>query len=543
MKKNQQFYILKFDSTRLKQNNYSIDISFKEAKKNGEVITINNSQLLRTIFSYKKREFDQNELDSLVKESKRVKNRTNNEENRKILLEIAKKIENMLFIEDLVSISFDNKAHYLQIVKRNGFYVNGIKFTPFMASAGMVRKNTALFINNNIKHQIMDILDCGRNENVPMVVAKFGAYFSLYSSSTLPVSFPKFAVVPDKEFENLRRVNYVKYLGKGVDDEVKQIKYTMKSNMWDGQGLISPALAKKWSDELDMDYTLSATVIRAPYLKGMVTVFDMHKFANEVAHTYEFTDYYGNIQDIREIDLIVSESMFKLANAYESTEYYIEQCHKNNLGFGIATVNRDVEKSYSRTSYQFLQVLNLSDADVADLCEPTVNWFRNLTGASAEDMILYATGESSVTPELFKNMDVYIKALVINPELAKDKYIQTRFVRSLSKKKKESYMGSLLVNANYQFMISDPYLQMCHVFDLHCDPLLEEFEHYSHYWLEEGVKKVAAIRSPIVHHSEVNILNFKDTPKTRKWYEHIKSGIIYPANGIGMDCAIHGGAD
>ena len=36
-------------------------------------------------------------------------------------------------------------------------------------------------------------------------------------------------------------------------------------NAWDGQGLISPNLAKLWSDELELDYTFSNAVIRAPF--------------------------------------------------------------------------------------------------------------------------------------------------------------------------------------------------------------------------------------------------------------------------------------
>jgi hypothetical protein len=74
-------------------------------------------------------------------------------------------------------------------------------------------------------------------------------------------------------------------------------------------------------------------------------------------------------------------------------------------------------------------------------------------------------------------------------------------------------------------------------------PLLKAGEHYSEYWLEKGIEQVGAIRSPIVHHSEFNVLNLQDRPDTRKWYCHIHSGVIFPANGVGMDCAVHGGAD
>jgi hypothetical protein len=514
-----------------------------EARKNSEVISVNFSELIRALFRYNKVDFSQNSLNSLFIQRNYIRKQENNEKNHQLLLEINEKIEKTLFIEDLISVEFTNKAHYLAILNKKGFYVNGTKFVPFMASAGMIRKNTALFINNNIKHPLMDILENGRNENTAMVAAKFGAYFSLYSSSTLPVSFPKFAVIPDVEIETLRRVDLVTYKGLDEDDDVTETDYTMKANAFDGQGLISPRLAEKWSDELKLGYIFSNAILRAPFLKGLVTVFDFEYFGNSVAKTKYFTDIYGNTQNIEEVDLIISESMFKLWSAYESTEVYVENCHKNKLGFGIAKINPKAERSFSRTSYQFLQVLNLNDVDIANLCEPTINWVRDISGGSAEAMLLYATGENPFEPKDFESLDVVTKALLLNPELARDRYIQARFIKTIEKKKKESYMGSLLINANYSFMISDPYYQAVKMFNLSLPPLLNDGEHYCEYWKNKGVNKVGAIRSPIVHHSEFNILNLQNKNCTNFWYKHIHSGVIFPANGIGIDCAIHGGAD
>ena len=543
IKKLQQFYILKFGSSRLKKVDFNIKISIDEARINGEIITINNSELLRTLFRYKKIDFDQKELEELLLLQKKLRKSRNSENNHKKLAETTEKIEKILFIEDLVSIEFKNKLHYLAILKKGGFYVNGIKFSPFMASAGMIRRNTALFINENIKHPLMNILENGRDESVPMVTAKFGAYFSLYSSSTLPVSFPKFAIVPDKIIENTRYVDFVTYQGVDIDDTVERKLYRMESNAWDGQGLITPRLAEQWSKELDLNYVFSCAIIRAPFTKGLVTVFDIERFADEVANSYYFKDIYGNTQDIRYIDLLISESMFKLSDAYINTDDYIRNCQRNNLGFSIAKVNQEKEKSHSRTSYQFLQVLDLNDADIAELCEPTISWFRNISGNSPENMLLYATGEHEFDLKEFRKSDISVKAILLNPELAKDKYIQNRFLKTISKKKKQSYMGSLLINANYQFMIGDPFYQACHIFNVEHEPMLKDNEHYSEYWLNKSIEKICAIRSPIVHHSELNILNLQDRKDTRDWYKYIHSGIIFPANGIGMDCAIHGGAD
>jgi hypothetical protein len=92
-------------------------------------------------------------------------------------------------------------------------------------------------------------------------------------------------------------------------------------------------------------------------------------------------------------------------------------------------------------------------------------------------------------------------------------------------------------------MVADPFYQACHIFNINHEPLLKDGEHYSEYWLEKGINKICAIRSPIVHHSEFNVLDLQDRKDTKEWFKYIHSGIIFPANGIGMDCAIHGGAD
>jgi len=539
----QSFYHIKLNSERLVKSKFNVNLTLDEARRNEELVAFANSELIRALHRMRKVSFSQREVGSLLKEKKRLSKKQDSPENRIRMKQIIDKIESLLYIEDLVTVEFSNKSHYRKIIKNKGFYVNGTKFTPFMASAGMIRKNTAMFINNSIKHQLLDILENGRNENVELSPAKYGAYFSLYSSSTLPVSFPSFAVVPDKEIESIRRVNFVSYAGVDVDDTVTEEDRTIKTNAWDGQGLISPRLAMKWSNDLEMDYVFSTAIIRAPYLKGMVCVFDFERFAIKVAKTYYFNDIYGIKRDIREIELIISESMFKLWSSYDNTESYVSNCRKNDLGFSIAKVNPKEEKSHSRTSYQFLQVLNMNEKDIAEFCEPTLDWFRNMSGEDYAKMLVYSTGEGNFQPKDFNSLDVSIQAMMLNPDVVGDRHIQKSFERKFEKVRKESFMGSLFVNANYSIMISDPYYQMCHIFGLDNEPLLKEGQHYCEYWNRQGISQVVAIRSPIVHHSEVNVLNLQYSDEVYDWYRNIQSGVIFPANGVGMDCAIHGGAD
>jgi hypothetical protein len=135
------------------------------------------------------------------------------------------------------------------------------------------------------------------------------------------------------------------------------------------------------------------------------------------------------------------------------------------------------------------------------------------------------------------------KAMLLEPLSLDDSHFREQLSRQIGRKKADAKIGRLLFNGCYSTMISDPYAQASHIFGLGVSPLLKEGEYYSHYWNSLGIKKTAAIRSPIVHSSEVNILEYRDDEVVRNWYRYINSGIIYPASGIGMDYAIHSGSD
>jgi hypothetical protein len=136
---------------------------------------------------------------------------------------------------------------------------------------------------------------------------------------------------------------------------------------------------------------------------------------------------------------------------------------------------------------------------------------------------------------------VVTKALILNNDLLKDPYIQNYLARSLNKKIRESYIGNLLMDGNYQVMISDPYAFMEHMFGLPVNGLLTRRQHYSQYWNKKEIKKVAGCRAPLTWESEVNILNLQQNEELDYWYQYLNSGIVY--NVHGNDVMIQADAD
>lgn len=535
---------MKFESGRLKETNYKIkNITIEDARLDGELISISNSQMVRTILKLKNREFSQYKLDELLSIKKSLSKKKNSVQIRRQITEINSKIDAMLFIPELISVTYNDRRHFKNILNKGGIQINGKVYLPFMASAGMIRRDSSLYIDADIKEEIDLLFNNNRNRDVEIVPAKFLAYYSLYSSSTIPVSFPKIAVVPDLIIKSIKRVNYSTYMGEGVDPLIQEREMELEFNAFDGEGLCSPKFARTIQTELGLDYLPSILGIRAPFMKGMCVVFDFHKFSQEVAKKDSFVDIYGDEIKVRDVDCIISESQFKLWSAYSSTKEYLNACSHNELGFGITKVNPKTEKNHAKVSYQFLQVLKLTDEQIEKLCEPTLDWLNDVSSGDIEKSLLYMLGETEFSKGWFGRLDFNTRSILIENSLINDSYFIDTLGKSILKKKNDARFGRLYFNANYQTMIADPFALAAYIFGMGLKPLLQDGQHYSYYWNNHNVKNTVAIRSPIVHESEVNLLNYICNEDTNKWYEYIKSGIIFPANGVGMDCAIHGGSD
>ena len=455
---------------------------------------------------------------------------------------IQDKINRMLFNPDYVTVVMDNLKQY-NYLYHNGFTINNEKYKRLSCGAGQARVSTVVFGNEKVVPKVKEKLNNGRDLKKKFSPSKFNAYFGLYGSATKEVSEPKFIVVKDYENTTSFMANYVIENGWGVDDTIiqKEIKDT-PMNRTDGMGLISYRQAAKWAKEMDLDYVPSQFCIRQSYLKGMVCVFPIHEFCEEVnGGNYLVDTIYkdadGNYikADLRDYDVIISESQFKLWDSFDSIDTYIENCHKNKLDWRVALVSPKEAKRILKLNYQFIQTLNLNKEDIEKLAEQFVEWITKVSYDDAYYMLLFLLGVNNDTEKInnfLSSSEVYwIKALIANNNIKNDKYIRTK-VRELIKKKIENgCKGDIYVDGNFQVIVSDPYGFMQHVCGLSVTGLLKEGKSYSNYWNERGVKQVDAMRSPLTYMSEHVILDLQKDEKTEKWYRYCKLGIILNYHG------------
>jgi hypothetical protein len=579
---NRPLYVRKYHSGRLKEFDYSIENTYNESKNLKEIIGLSDSQMLRTIREIRKHTINRNQLEIRIKtrdhykynssinkkktkyygkiieilntrpntdnnlinrlRNKYLNNDSNDKEFSNMYYMIQEKIDRTMFIEDYVVVVMDNLKQY-EYLYNNGFYINGKLYRRLSCSAGQARVSTVIFCNVEIINRVKEILDNGRNEKKKFSPSKYNAYFGLYGSATHVVSEPKFIVVKDYINTTSFDANYVIENGWNVDDTIIPKKITnMPMNRTDGMGLISYRQAEKWSKELGLEYVPSQFCIRQSFIKGMLCVFPIHDFCEEInSGNYMVDTIYKDEQgeyikaDIRDYDVILSESQFKLWDSYSSIDEYIDNCHKNKLYWGVSLYTPKEAKKMMKMNYQFIQTLKLSKKDIEDISNQFVKWITGVSYDNIYYMLLFLLGvnndENKIKQFLFGSDNYWIKSLIINHELKNDKFIRTK-IRNLIKKKIEgACKGDIYIDGNFEVIVSDPYGFMQHVCNLPVTGLLKKDEFYSNYWNMNNIKQIDSMRSPLTYLSEHVIMNLIKNDETEKWYRYCKLGIILNYHG------------
>jgi len=537
--KNQQFFIYKLSSKRIRKSNYKIDLTIEQARKNAELISISQNQVIFTIFKIKGKLFDKDYLEILIDNKKEIKKLLSCPENIEELINIENAINDLLFIPEIISVYIDSKVQYKNIIEK-GFTVNGIEFTRLLCGAGHSRRNTVIFCAKHIEKELKRVLNNGRQLD-DMVLAKNNAYFALSYSGVIPVSDPYFCVISDCVIKRDTKVEFI-----DDNNEVSVKEMELSENLFDGMGLISPKMAKKWAKDLHLDYAPSSFLIRNSFLKGLVCVFDFHAYSEEIAEKHMIKDAWGKNINIRDMDAILTTSQFKAWKNYDSLSEYQKNCKENEFHFGVVRVAPETDKTSVTTNYQFLQALDLDDEQISALCSKTVEYFDKTINSDWIFAAIYLMGKLAdveYNDGLFNSInDTVTKALILNNDLINDPYVKSHIAKSLNKKIKESYVGNLVVGGNYSFILEDPFAFCQHIFGSPTKGLLNEWEHYSGFWNKRNVSKVAAMRAPLTWRSEVNTLNFVDNDNTDKWYKYLQNGCtIY--NVHGTDMMLHADAD
>ena len=137
----------------------------------------------------------------------------------------------------------------------------------------------------------------------------------------------------------------------------------VKVTGFDGEGLIS----KEYAATVDNVYCggniHTSFQIRMPYVKGMLHKVDFKDFY-KMAGTTHLTDIWGIQHEVKDVDIILTKSMFKgigwLNGSGKTWEDYWKIFRKYHHALYITQVGDDEAETTTRMNFQFLNTLNLT---------------------------------------------------------------------------------------------------------------------------------------------------------------------------------------
>lgn len=532
-----QRFIIRLHSKRLRNSKWKLNLTLNEARANEEIISLASSTAIRMIDDITGNSDKTKEISQIRKEISDLRKKDNSLENKKKIKQKYEELDKIQFMPHYVNVVIDKQSDYKKMYK-NGFELNGKTYHRLLGTTGGVKNSTIVFVSEEVYDKIKIRIDNGRNLDKKIVPAKLEAYKALTCSSSIPVSTPKgILVVHDCELHFKEDVILLDDSGDGDSPKMTTEKsYDVSVIDNDGYGLILPSAMKRWAEELGEDYLPSGMCIRNSWVKGMVFPVDFIDFNNKVVKGDGFVkDVWGNTYNINDIELVLTTSMLKLWDSYDSIEHYLECCEKNGYGFSITKVCPETLENERYTNYQFIQTYELDDKELNTLIQPTIDKYKDILGMNYEKSLLFLRGLNMKKGE-FSNIDEdYIKALSIDKRLINDPFIRSKIHKMLRKQIDKAKTGVLRVRGNYQIVSGDVYMFMEHMFGLEPNGLLKSGCNYSKYWNDMGVDRVACFRAPMTSHNNIRVLELKNTEEMQYWYRYMKTVILFG----GWDTATH----
>lgn len=505
-----------------------MNLSLSEARRNDEIISLADSQVLRWIDELNGITDADASARHIKSEIRRLRKEPSSTVNKKRIRQLYADLDAVQFKPDYMCLIIDREKDYHRAC--DGFSINGVEYKRLLGTNGGIKNETIVFVSARLRPELRKRIDNGRNPERELVPAKLEAYQALTCSASIPVSMPNgVLVVPDCETEFTDNVIYLSDETPGEPVMEPRNDTPICLNASDGFGLILPSLAQRWSEELELDYLVAGLNTRFCWEKGMVFTFDFRDFAESVAHTYIVKDAWGHERDIRDVEIILTTSMVKLWDSYASCEDYLRNCEENHYTFGIAkTSPRELDTQHS-LNYQFIQSYDLSDDDIEELIAPTMNEIRDVLYGDYRKTILFLKGLGLNDGNVQKLPDDFIKALMIDPRMLEDPFVQSKVFQAIKNRINKAKVGVLDVHGNYSILSGDPYALCQSMFGLPITGLLKAGEIYNHYWLEVGSERLACFRAPMTCHNNIRAVTVLSDPLASYWYQYMDTVTIFNA--------------
>lgn len=499
-----QYEIFKIGTGKLKNNNWDITITKNEAFKRQELVPLFEGQEFRIMAN-------------------------------KILNKKKFRID---FSCIFVQIVIEQLGDFPRAVSNKGIIINGITFKRFVGTTGGLKNSTLLFCNADYLDKLNFLCECKRNPAVKLNPAKYEAYKSLTCSASQPICEPNgILVVPDCVTEYTDDVISLDDSSSEREPVRKIIKNKALSNtVSDGFNLCTIDYMKRVAESLGLDYVPSGVCLRNAWLKGMLYPFPIVEFIEKYnGGNYLVTDIWGHAKDIRECEMILTESSLKLWSAYGSIEEYVAAYRECGYEFAVTKIASKILEEQRELNYQYLQSYDFSDEDIAELCNPTIQYLKDAMCGDYESTVNFL----GITENTEVNS--WHRALYTSKYMLGDPYIIDCVHRFIKKKINDAKIGKLIVNGNYQIASGDPFALMQSICGLKVTGLLSSGECYSKFWVDKSEDTVMVFRSPMTSHNNIRKMKVNGSEEAAYWYQYMDTIMII--NGWDSFCMAENGCD
>ena len=261
-----------------------------------------------------------------------------------------------LFRPEGVSLDFGSGAH---------------RYLAFERSGSMSRQARLAFIREDFYDTVcrrimmdMTIGDCQ--------LSKLYAYNGLMLSSGIRIDGigidrPHRVVVIDNPTRTERNVSVITVEDDGTQSSTRKYhrvekKEDIEITCFDGEGLISKEYARVVDEKLCGKKVHTSFQIRMPYVKGMLHEVDFKDFLT-LCGTDTITDLWGMEHSVRDVDIILTKSMFKgygwLTASGMNWEDYRTVFRKYRHALYITNVSKEKPEQTTELNYQFLTTVSI----------------------------------------------------------------------------------------------------------------------------------------------------------------------------------------
>lgn len=462
------------------------------------------------------------------------------------------------YIEQIVFLDCNgarSKTEEIENAVVNGIKINGKRFVITERSASMSRNAILGFISEDIAEEIdkaitMDI------KIEKTVLSKYCAYRGLMFSSCHCIEnyLPKIIVVPD--YEKTLENQMIKYL---VDKEIEYVdSKTGENKIWktndietgykdvginvfDGFGICHPNISRKISSIIGIEGRVSTFMIRAPFIKGLISEIDYTAYFKEKGIGF-IQDIWGKWHSVDEEMIILTASQykgykyFKITGTFSDWDYYWSKFKKYNHCLGIAKWNftKEEEPVYTRANYQILQDLDLCFEDFKTLSRKSIEWADKIV--NGDEIYTYCfLGLANDNP---KPLNSYAKAILKNKEMLHEQCVRDFLKRQVKKYIDKMKCGKLYIKSCYKFLIPD-IIMLLEWIGQRKEPV--GALKYNEFWSPGYFGEHAIERNPHICKSEHLVLNAVKNEEIEKYCGHLEN--VCMLNGYSLSAQRLNGAD